>query len=266
MNDSAEYVPYTQIAGMLPICKGDILYVISDILDLAKSCRDNSERFECEKFINSLQEAVGDCGTLMFPTFNWDFCEGQVFDYRKTKGKTGVLGNTALKMPGFKRTQHPLYSFAVWGKFQRDIIKLDNKSGFDAISPFGYMHKNNAKALVVGLTASTGNTFIHYVEQAVGVDYRYDKDFCAPYIDEFGNIESRTYSMYVRDLDIDPKRTSYFAIDDVMSILGICKNFSINSVPFHVIKLPGMFEVVSLELRYNGAKNLYSFAKERQPD
>ena len=193
MNDNAVYVPYTQIAGRLPICKGDILYVVSDVLGLAKSCRDNGEKFKCEKFIISLQEAVGDSGTLMFPTFNWDFCKGITFDYCNTKGKTGALGNTALKMPSFKRTRHPLYSFAVWGKSQSDLLSIDNKSGFDAASPFGYMHKNNAKALVVGLTASIGNTFIHYVENVVGVDYRYNKEFCASYIDEFGNIESRTY-------------------------------------------------------------------------
>jgi len=259
MTSRAAYVPYTQIVDELPIQKGDIVYVVSDILELAKVCRDNGEAFDSESFIHSLQSAVGEDGTLLFPTFNWDFCKGVAFDYHKTIGKTGTLGNKALKMPGFKRTRHPMYSFAVWGKTQSDLLALDNHSGFGENSPFMYMFKNKAKALVIGLTASIGNTFLHYVEQMVGVDYRYDKDFSAPYIDESGNAKNQTYSMYVRDMDLDPKHTSFTAIDEVMSTLGICKDIKINKIPFHVVDLPGMFEVVSLELRYNNANNLYTF-------
>jgi aminoglycoside 3-N-acetyltransferase len=245
----------------LPICKGDILYVISDILGMAKVCRDKGEKFECEKIIESLQQAVGDEGTLLFPTFNWDFCKGIAFDYNKTLGKTGALGNAALKMPRFKRTRHPLYSFAVWGKAQSDLAMLGNKSGFGDGSPFAYMHKNKAKALVIGLTASIGNSFMHYVEQMHNVSYRYEKDFKAPYIDENGRTEDKIYSMHVRDLEINPQHTSFAVIDKIMSELSICKDFTINSIPFHIIDLCGMFEVVSLDIRYNNSNNLYTFAK-----
>jgi aminoglycoside 3-N-acetyltransferase len=263
MIDNIAYVSYTQIAGKLPIFKGDILYVVSNILDIAKASRNNNENFECEGFIHSLQDAVGESGTLLFPTFNWDFCKGIAFDYFKTRGKVGALGNAALKMIGFKRTQHPIYSFAVWGKAQNDLIILENKSGFGAGSPFAYMHQNKAKALVIGLTATIGNTFEHYTEEMVRVNFRYDKDFSALYTDEKRNSEVRTYSMYVRDMEINPLHTSFAVIDDVMSALGICKDFTINGVHFHVVELSGMFEVVSLELRYNNAKNLYSFERRR---
>ena len=262
INDNV-YVPYAQIADRLPICKGDVLYVISDLLDIAKVCRDNGERFECERFIEYLQEAVGEEGTLLFPTFNWDFCKGIAFDYHKTKGKTGALGNAALKTSGFKRTQHPLYSFAVWGKLQSTLSGLDNKSAFGENSPFEYMHKYNAKALIIGLAASIKNTYIHYVEQMIGVDFRYEKDFSALYADEGGAIEKRTYSMYVRDLDINLQATSFAEIDNIMSTLGISKDFIINNVSFHVVDLSGMFEIVSLELRYNHANNLYTFTDKK---
>ena len=257
--DDAEYVPYAKIKDFLPICKGDILYVYSDVLGLAKVCRENGEDFEGELFIQSLQEVVGGNGTLLFPSFNWDFCKGIAFDYRYTKGKTGALGNVALKMPGFNRTQHPIYSFAVWGKAQTELAAMKNHSAWGEDSPFAFLHRNNGKVLTIGLPKAV-STFIHYVEQMVGVDYRYHKDFCAPYVDEVGSSGYRTYSMYVRNLDIDPQPKSREPLNDIMRVLGIRKETIINSVPFHVLDLAGVFDVISLALRYN-INCIYKFTK-----
>jgi aminoglycoside 3-N-acetyltransferase len=270
MDKIDKYIPYTEIVHFLQISKGDILYVTSDIRELMITCRNNGEEFKCELFIESLQNAVGMEGTLLFPTFNWNFCIGIPFDYYKTKGKTGSLGNFALEMPCFKRTPHPLYSFAVWGKAQNDLMMLDNKSGFGEGSPFEYMHKNNAKTMTIGLTPGfiktpqvgrMGNTFKHYVEQMHKVDYRYEKEFTTLYTDANGNTENRTYSMYVRDLDKNPVSKPSGIIYQIMLDLGICKYFEINGVHFHITDLAGMFEVISLELRYNNANNLYTFTK-----
>ena len=256
----AEYIPYTKIVEQLPIHNGDILNVHSDVLELAKICRNYGEKFEGDRFIQSLQEAVGENGTLLFPTFNWDFCKGIAFDYHNTKGKSGALGNVALKMPGFKRTQHPIYSFAVWGKAQSVLLALRNRSSWSNDSPFAYLHHNNGKVLIVGLPGVI-STFVHYVEQMVGVDYRYHKNFCATYVDENGCVDDRTYSIYVRDLEADPQRISRDSLLGAMSVLGICTDFVVNGVPIHILDLAGVFEVISLEIQYNNANNLYTFSK-----
>ena len=259
INLNSKYIPYTQIMCNLPICKGDILYVVSDILGIAKACKENGEKFECEKFIESLQKAVGKEGTLLFPTFNFNFCKEQSFDYIKTKGVVGALGNSALKMQEFKRTQHPIYSFAVWGKAQNELINLKNKSCFGDGSPLEFMYKNNAKAFVVGLEGLKSVSFYHYVEEMLKVDYRYYKDFTAPYTDSDGKTEDRTYSMYVRDLDINPIHSSFEELNIILAYLNISKKYEVNRIPFHFVDLIGMFEVISLEIRYNNANNLYIF-------
>ena len=258
MNDSDLYVPFTQIAGKLPISKGDILYVVSDVLDLAKSCRDNGERFECDKFIVSLQEAVGDCGTLMFPTFNWDFCKGIAFDYRSTKGKTGVLGNTALKMQGFKRTRHPLYSFAVWGRDKETLVQMDNVSSFAENSPFAYMREKRARTFVMGLSSLRHNSFVHYIEQSLGVEYRFEKEFTALYIDSTGNASERTYTMYVRYLE---RNVQYVPqpMERIIDQLGINRSCSINGAVYHLTDVNGLYEVAKLDFQYNRAKNMFHY-------
>jgi aminoglycoside 3-N-acetyltransferase len=152
----------------------------------------------------------------------------------------------------------------VWGGAQHDLVAMKNRSSFCMDSPFAYLHNHDGKALVIGLTASYGISYIHYVEQTVGVAYRYEKDFTAPYVDDNNVVGDRTYSMYVRDLDLNPQPVSYWSeFDNVMSTLGICKDYKINRVPFHLINLTGMFEVVSLDIRYNNANNLYHY-KEKE--
>jgi aminoglycoside 3-N-acetyltransferase len=252
------YVPYKQIANQLPLHKGDILYVISDILEIAKVCRDHGERFECEGFIESLQEAVGEGGTLLFPVFSWDFCQGIAFDYHKTRSKAGALGNAALRMPDFRRTQHPLYSFAVWGQERDYLCSLEDISSFGEESPFAYLRERRASSLVIGLTALKGNTFILHIEQTVGVTYRYEKEFTADYIDASGHASEKTYSMYVRDLALsaryDPR-----AMEAIIDQLGINKAYNVNGIPYHLTDLYGLYEAGRLDILYNQARNLYHY-------
>jgi len=257
MNTDA-YIPYTQIVNRLPISQGDILYICSDILGIAKTCRDHGESFDCAKFIKTLQEAVGETGTLMFPTFNWDFCKGIPYNYTQTRGKTGSLGNAALTMPGFKRTLHPLYSFAVWGKDQDYLVQQNPVSAFGNDTPFAYMLEKQAKAFSIGISPLQGNTFIHYIEQSIGVPYRYHKPFTADYIDEAGNVFEKSCTMYVRDLELNLKYVLQ-PMEHIINQLNINKSYIINTIPYHFTDLCGLYQVVKLDILYNQSRNMCQY-------
>ncbi len=182
------------------IQKGDIVDVASDISSIKAFLEKKGVQFLPSKLLDALQEKVGDEGTLLVRTFNWDFCHGVPFHYRKTVGQTGLLGNIALRRPDFKRTRHPLYSWAVWGKDQEYLCSMNNKRSFGPETPWGYFETNNAKMLRLGDTKTTGFTFHHHIEQELCVPYRYEKTFSGTYIDELGNSSVREYSMFVRDL------------------------------------------------------------------
>ncbi|EOI6144534.1 AAC(3) family N-acetyltransferase [Campylobacter coli] len=106
---------------------------------------------------------------LAIHTFNWNFCRGIAYDILKSKSQTGALGNIALKRSDFRRTKHPIYSFAVVGKFQNELVTLQNKGAFDSNSPFNFMYKNNAKMIIVNLPLQDSFTFVHYVEECLKV-------------------------------------------------------------------------------------------------
>ena len=256
-----EYISYQNIIDQIDdIQKGDIVYLVSDILELSVVTKENGEKFDRNLFIDTLLRKVGPEGTVLIPTFNWGFCKGELFDIRKTVSRTGALGNAAIRRDDFKRTKHPIYSFMVWGKDQKKLTDMDPKDGFGPGTIFEYMHREKAKALVVGLHTMAGLTFCHYVEQMVGVPYRYLKDFTAKYIDEQGNSSVKTYSMYVRDLEMDPRYIDEFRpLGNILEALNVSVNYDFNGIEFHVVDLETMYKVEEIDILCNDSRNMYVY-------
>jgi len=209
--------------------KGDKVFISSDLQKLAKHWIRSGFSFDRNSLSNCLIDAIiqkiGVNGTLVIPTYNWDFCGGQTFDYYKTPCKTGLLGTVALHRPDFKRTKHPIYSFAVFGNDQEYLCSLENKSSFGLDSPFAYFHEHGIKNVIIDVDYQNCFTFVHYVEEQTGAPYRYLKPFTADYIDCDGNVSNRTYSMYVRDLNIDPE-TAINPIGQILEDLNNSKKIS----------------------------------------
>lgn len=242
------------------IKKGDIVYLVSDILELSKTARENGEHFDSDVFLDSLISKIGESGTLLIPTFNWSFCKGDMFDYHRTPSKTGALGNRALKRPDFTRTKHPLYSFAVWGNEKEYLAEIDPKASFGEGTIFDFLYKKKAKALVISLPPLAGLTFIHHIEKMVGVPYRYEKDFTASYKASDGIVSEKTYSMYVRDLDMDPRHINRFALlGSEMQEKGLIHSVTLNGVDFHVISLEDVYSIVENDITQNDSRKMYVY-------
>lgn len=185
------------------IQKGDTLFVSSDVTQMLYDAQEKGEDISLDSIIDVLKEVVGEKGNLLFPTYNWGFCKGKPFDYKKTPSKTGILTKQALKRNDFKRTKHPIYSFAVYGKDKEYLTSLDYKDSFGSDSIFAWFYKIGAKNLFINIEYSSSATFCHYVEECNGAPYRFIKEFSADYIDESGKCSTKTYSMFVRYLDKD---------------------------------------------------------------
>ena len=77
-------IRYEDIVSNLDLNKNDIVYVCSDITGLLLDAKKNKIQFNLDNFIDSIINKVGNGGTILFPTFNWDFCKNITFDYIKT--------------------------------------------------------------------------------------------------------------------------------------------------------------------------------------
>ena len=255
------YISYKKIIDELDINKGDNLFISSDITNLMLSCQMNDEVFDGDLFIQSITDKLGSEGTLVFPTFNWGFCKGKCFDYHKTKSKVGVLTNIALKHPGFKRTKHPIYSFAVWGKYKNTLCNLNNISSFGADSPFGFFYDNHYKNLLIDVDYLYSTTFCHYCEEKIGVSYRFLKDFTADYIDENDVNDKRTYSMYVRRLDIKVENGGLpgHDIHDAYLRNNAVKDYIINDILFRILDMRVACDLVEFDIKNNKSRSIATY-------
>ena len=173
------------IFDKINIIPGDKILVHSNILNILIEFKKKNKKFNANLIIDSLIKKVGPNGTVIFAAYNWEFCRGKAFDYNKSQSMAGSLGSFALKRKDFRRTKNPIYSFAVTGKDKDYLCNLNHHNCFDMDSPFGYLIKNQAKMLFIGMDYKDGFTLCHIAEQAVGVNYRILKNFSGFYIDKF---------------------------------------------------------------------------------
>jgi aminoglycoside 3-N-acetyltransferase len=87
-----ENIELCETISSLGVQPGDILLVSSNIMKLIRTAgKQDVSNF----LINLLQNTVSGEGTLLFPTYNWDFCQGKPFNYHKTPSMTGSLSRIA---------------------------------------------------------------------------------------------------------------------------------------------------------------------------
>ena len=151
--------------------------------------------------VDALLEVLTPLGTLIMPTFNFNFNKGEPWDVRTTPSHMGVLTEVVRLNPESKRVFHPFYSFAIMGALKDVLTKVRYKDSYGTDSIFMQLRKLDAKIMVIGLSYTHSMTFFHHIEQMEGVDYRFIKPFTGKVTDETGKTYEDTFTMLVRDVD-----------------------------------------------------------------
>ena len=234
----SDYISYKMIPSVLKIEKGDVILLTSDITDLFLQCQENGEILDVNILLDNFQEAIGEEGTLLIPTY--------------------TIGNAALRRKDFTRTKHPIYSFAVWGKDAVKLAEMDNIESFGPDSPFAYLEQVDAKNVFIGASLRNSFTYIHYIEQKLKAPYRFSKVFRSHYIDQDKVDTVRDYSMYVRDLDLDVVCAPNPFVD-ILYANQVVQHGLINGVPYEVIRFSEVTPYIQNDILYNRSKNLCKY-------
>lgn len=118
--------------------------------------------------IDVLLEVIGDQGTLIVPTFNYD---PGIFDIKETPSVVGKITETLRLRQGAVRSAHPTHSVTAIGRLAEQITE-----DHDKVHPFARdsaLHKAarvDAKILQLGVT-QTSNSSIHVAEELAGAPY-----------------------------------------------------------------------------------------------
>jgi aminoglycoside 3-N-acetyltransferase len=193
-------------------------------------------------FFSGIQKAVSPNGTVVFPNFNFDFCKGVPFNYKTTPSHMGLLTELARRDSQAKRIYHPVYSFSLFGARAQELSQIKNISAYAEDSFFGELRRSRGKILLLNIPFQRSMTFFHHMEEVLGCDYRYMKDFTGEIIDQNGKSSVKTYKIYVRDLDRGVV-TSLEPIEKRLGDSGVVKKGQVGPWPVKLMDAQEVFNV-----------------------
>ena len=197
---------------------GSVVLVHPDAIVAAQfPAMPNEQEQRLDLLIEAIEAAIGDDGTLVMPAFSYSFTKGEPFDVRSTPSAVGMVTERFRTRPGVFRTSDPIFSFACRGRRAQELCAVPVKECFGAESLFSALHRLNAHIICLGCSFSRV-TFVHYVETAHGVDYRYPKVFPGIVTSSDGRTGEFSVVYNVRDLtrrsDADLRRLQKRLADD----------------------------------------------------
>jgi aminoglycoside 3-N-acetyltransferase len=179
--------------------QGKIVLIHPDAIVAAQFPPMPNER-RLELLIDAIEAAIGASGTLVIPTFSYSFTKGQPFNVLYTPSAVGMISEWFRTQPEVCRSADPIFSFASRGPRAHELCAIPVQECFGTNSVFAALHQWNAEIVDLGCSLSRGGTFVHYVETAHAVDYRYSKVFSGTVILPDGQSCERSVIYNVRDL------------------------------------------------------------------
>lgn len=154
-----------------------------------------------QSVLDAILETIRVEGTLLVPTFTLDFCQTRLCDLA-APSPLGVVTQFAQRDARFLRVCHPIYSFAVAGRLAPAFAAVRSQTAAGMDSVFAWLHDLDARQLNLGVPWRRGGTYIHHVEEAWGVPYRFAKTFGGTLRPPDGwPVAREDWSLYVRDWD-----------------------------------------------------------------
>ena len=182
------------------IKKGDVAMVHADLSKFGK-LGDIVDKTEfANVFIEAFLKTIGKGGTLIVPTFTYSFCNNEIYDPDNTPSTVGLFTEELRKRKDAYRSIHPIFSVAAIGKRAEELTSNLSKNSFGKGSIYDKLANiRDSKYIIFGVHYFVC-TQIHYIEEKIGVSYRYTKKFKGK-IKIKNKVYNDEYEYYVRPLD-----------------------------------------------------------------
>jgi aminopeptidase-like protein/aminoglycoside N3'-acetyltransferase len=164
------------------LCPGDVvLFQISHLALGPIECAPSKEEV-CQLLYSSMREVIGPEGTMLLPTFSFSFSRNEDFDTQTSPSIQGEWSSSLefleyfRRLPDVMRSADPMLSVAGLGpQAERLLTRLPNTSyGKDCLYERFVTLDGKICGIGVGLAKAP---FLHYVEEALEVPFRYKKLF-----------------------------------------------------------------------------------------
>ena len=189
-------------------------------------------------------------GTLIVPTFNFDFCEGKPFDVRNTPSYMGIITELIRKNQKSRRLLHPIHSFSILGKLSEELGSLRYKSTYGEDSLFAKLRELEGKIMIIGVEYNRSMTFFHHIEEMEGCDYRYLKEFTGEITDFDGNTYIDSFTFFVRDLDRGVE-TQVNPMGEILEQKGVVNIEKIGESTVKLMRANDVYKITAQEMKKN---------------
>ena len=164
------------------LCMGDTVFFMVSHTTLGPMECGSSREKPCESLYSAMREVVGPQGTMLLPAFSFSFYRNQNFDLQATPSLPGVWSSSGefleyfRLLPEIVRSVDPNFSVVGLGPRAEPLLAgLPNTTyGKDCL--YERLMKSGGKICGIGVGLDQA-PFLHYVEEAVGVPFRYKKLF-----------------------------------------------------------------------------------------
>ncbi|MGF1641891.1 MAG: AAC(3) family N-acetyltransferase [Rhodospirillales bacterium] len=180
---------------------GDVLFLHGDAIVTAEFPPATPEE-RCDRLIEAILMRLGPAGTLVMPTFTYSFTCSEPFDVRHSPSAVGAISERFRNWPGVLRSCNPMFSVAALGRFAHVFATSRANECFGRDTAFAKLHQLDARICCAGCSFDRA-TFVHYVEERAGVDYRFHKKFTGTVVQADGRRRQAICRYFVRDLDRD---------------------------------------------------------------
>ena len=236
---SVRGVDFERGLAAVGVREGDALFVHSDIAMFGKLSIKNRTCL-LESICAALFGSVGQNGTVIMPTFTYSFCKGELYDVENSPSTVGVLTEYFRQRSDVVRTDHPLFSAAIWGCEKEWYLDIGIDS-FDDRSIFGKLRERKGKLVFLGTPFDQACTYVHHIEQMHGVPYRYTKSFSGA-VRAGGEMRAGSCTYYVRDLALDPQ-TDLGAFHRYLCETGLLQESQVGHGRIASVQAAALYEV-----------------------
>jgi aminoglycoside 3-N-acetyltransferase len=162
-----------------------------------------------QAFIMAIEQVLGPEGTLVMPTQSGDLSDPADWqrppvpmewwetirrempaydpDLTVTSGM-GIIPETFRKQQSVVRSEHPMWSFAAWGKYAQYIVSEHRpEEGLGDFSPLGKLYELDAFILLVGV-GHNSNTSLHLAEYRASFPGKAKMKYGSPVISDGARI------------------------------------------------------------------------------
>lgn len=166
----------------LGIVEGDLILLHSDLMTLGFPFHTQTREDILKFYWDTFQKVLGSSGTLAVPAYFYEYARyGESFDTESSpvSKSLGAFSAYVCLLPGRVRSCNPLQSIAAIGPKAAEICGGDSLSGYGVNSPWHRFRQLGGKLVFLGVDFEV-MTYVHYIEQLVGVPHLYFKIFTQP--------------------------------------------------------------------------------------